>query len=162
MADKIAYHHAYNRLKVERQKTQSEALRRFAEANPERYAELMAQAQQEVEEEFTTPPAPHTGQSIHETIEASKQATPAPWVDESIRKSYANQHDFLVLVKDRWGDEHHLFVGFPRNRAPQPGEKIKVRFGALREDGPEYTVIESDPCTCPLCTQNPFAQQSLS
>jgi len=146
MSDKIAYHQAYNRLKTQQRQAQSEALRRFVEANPERYAELMAQAQQEVEEEFTTPPTPRTGQSLGEIITASRQKEIAARFDALVREHHKGTRDYIIRAKDRWGDEHTLFLGFPIPHIPQPGEKVKTPI-----KGEEYTVIEAAPCTCPLC-----------
>lgn len=149
MADKIAYRREYNKLKTEQRQEQTDTLRRFAEANPERYAELMAQAQCEVEQELTTPSRP-VGHSIGEIIDASRRRETAERFDALVREGHKGTRDYIIRAKDTWGDEHTLFLGFPIPHVPQPGEKVKTPV-----KGTEYTIIEAEPCMCPLCQQTP-------
>jgi len=145
MADKIAYRKAYNALKTQQRQEQSETLRRFAEAHPERYAELMTQAQHEVEGELTSPQK-SVGHSIGELIDASRLRETAERFDALVREGHKGMRDYIIRAKDNWGDEHTLFLGFPIPHVPQPNEKIKTPI-----KGTEYTVIDATPCTCPLC-----------
>lgn len=140
-AAKLERRKEYNRHKADIQKSQSDMLRRFAEANPERYAELMAQAQQE---SALRP----SGHAVHDIIDDSRRQETMRRFDEVVLRFRAGRKDYFVLTRDPWGTEHRYFETL--NPDPSPEEVLDE----LRERHPNFQgeLVSVRPCTCPLCS----------
>jgi len=128
----------YNQAQAEIRRAERDRIRAFRVANPERFAELLAQVQSE---EVSTSGRRMT---LKESISDRQSQAAMKRIDELIMRYRAGRKDYHVMAKDQWGDERHLLLLLPKE--PAPGDKIRTPI-----KGTEYTVTEAWPCTCPLC-----------
>ena len=132
------YSRAYNRLKTEKRQQMRGAIERLKRENPERYAELQARAQAELNE-------PRRTHALHEV---SRKIT-APTID--IKAFRGNRRDYFIHTKDPWGKEHHYFETLP----PDLTETDIEEFLKNRHPSFEGKITRIVPCTCPLCSPQP-------
>jgi len=141
-AQKLARRKEYHARKYAAQKSERDAIRAFKEQNPERFAELLRKVQAEQQAAIVA-----AMQSTANAWEQTKSAEAEDRIYELVKQIHAGKRDWLIQAKDTYGDTHTLFLGFPREHTPQPGDKIKT---PIKQE--EYTILEASPCTCPLCT----------
>jgi len=131
----------YNQAQAEIRRRERERIRAFREANPERFAEMLAQVKAE------GPSTPERRMSVQESITDSQRQANVQRVGALVRQMYQGKRDYILQARDEYGDEHTLFFGFPISYTPKPGDIIRT---PIKET--VYTIIDVTPCTCPLCT----------
>ena len=127
--DRQAYSKTYNQSKHRLQ----DAIRTFAEENPERFMELQAQALRELREPTPRP--------------TTSRFSPKPHhfdVDEFLRQHHLQ--DYLISTTDRFDSVHRYFEGL-NNETPK--EVLTRRHPKFLERAEKITKVE--PCQCPLC-----------
>lgn len=117
---------AYNKLQYEAKQRLNEVIKRFAEQNPERFAELQAQAKRE----FNQPTPPRT---ITRT--------------QSGASTYVHTRDYFIHTKDCFGKEHLYFHALNNESPKEVLERYHPKFTERNEK-----VTKVEPCQCPLCT----------
>lgn len=128
---------AYSKAYQEQKQILNDAIKRFAEENPERFAEL----QEKAKNELNTPKT----RAIHELIRTS---IPSFNVSEFIRQRH--KQNYLIYTKDCWNDEHLYFESLDNEGAEEVLTRRHPKFTTRREQ-----ITKIVPCTCPLCTQLP-------
>jgi len=129
-----AYSKAYNQQKQELRN----AIKLFAEQNPQRYMELQAQAQHELEH-------PPERAIIRHPLRLPREDT-----DTLIMRFRKGRKDFYIHTIDCWNDKH-LYSELLHS----PEDATEV----LRQRHPKFSerlekVIGIEPCICPLCVQD--------
>lgn len=131
----------YQKLQAQARRDSAEMLQRFKEANPTRFAELQAQAEREVLE--PPPPRPITRYTLRRTRALTEE--------DIDRIAYPpTERHYLILAKDKWGDEHRFF----ESATPDTLNEFDV-LQMLNEKHPRYDlteIISITPCKCPACT----------
>ena len=127
-----AYSQTYNRSKQELR----DAIKCFQQENPERYAELQAQAQHELEH----PP--------ERVVTRQPPRLPKLDVDTLIMRFRAGRKHFHVTTEDCWKDMHLYseLLYSPENAM----ELLRRRHSKFSERLEK--VISIEPCICPLCS----------
>jgi hypothetical protein len=130
---------AYSKLMYEAKKREREAIKRFKEQHPERYAELLERAKQLA---ASPQPPPVTRYAPTRT-----RALTTEDIDRLVYKP-AERH-LLITAKDTFGDTHTFFesTAWP----PPDNEEL---LGMLQEKHPHYhltSIASVTPCTCPAC-----------
>ena len=129
-----AYSKQYNEHKQLLRESMSDAIKKFAEENPQRFAELQAQAIRELHE----PPKPRTVTRYPTRLPSHFDA------DEFIRQHHTQ--DYLIHTKDCWGDTHLYFESLD---GETPEEVLTRRHPKFAERNEE--VMKVLKCECPLC-----------
>jgi len=124
------YSKAYNQQKQELR----DAIKQFAEQNPERFAELQTQALHELK---------HPPERVITRYPTRLQSHFD--VDEFIREHHTQ--DYYIHTKDTWGDEHLYFESLNGETAT---EVLTRRHSKFTERAENVTKVEK--CTCPLCS----------
>ena len=125
--DRQAYSRTYNQSKQQLR----DAIKRFGQENPERFAELQAQARFELEHPQPRIVVRHT--PLHKFN-----------VDEFIRQRHIQS--YYIHTKDCWGDGHLYFESLD-NETPE--EVLTRRHSKFAERREEITKVIK--CACPLC-----------
>ena len=131
--DRQTYSKTYNQSK----RGLKDAIRRYAEQNPERFAELQARAKHELEH---PPERPIIRQSLRST-------RPHFNAGEFIRQHHTQS--YLIHTMDCWGDTHLYFESLDSETAEEVLTRRHSKFAERREE-----VTQVVKCECPLC-QNP-------
>jgi len=131
--DRQTYSKAYNESKQQLK----DAIRRFEQENPERFAELQAQAKYETEH-------PPERQITHYQLPTRKLD-----VETLLSQFHKGRKDYYIRTKDMFGDEHLYF-----HTLTSPEQALEV----MTQRHPKFTernerIIEIEPCKCPLCLQ---------
>ena len=119
----------YHKLQAQARRESSDMLQRFRELYPEKYAELLAKAKQEVNE--PTPERPVVKYTI-------------PKRSLNIDALHTEPH-YYIHTKDAFGDEHLLFEsGYTPEAAALKGQE---RWGSRYA----HKIVRIEKCSCPLC-----------
>jgi len=129
----------YNKLQQEAKKDLDKAIQRFATQNPERFAELQAQAKREVDEPAPIPVTRYTPLRTR------------PLTEEDIDRIVYDptERHYFVQVADKWGSEH-LFCTSLKPR--EVSNETVLSY--LIEKHPRYypdKILQTTPCNCPAC-----------
>ena len=138
----------YNKLQAAVRRQQAETLRRFREANPERYAELLAKAKTEVEQEESQPRLPRRTYTptytttAHNPLETARQSAR---IDNILYKP--QERHYFVYTKSDW-DTSRLYC---ESFIPTP--TLEEVLDELHRRHPKFsgTITELEPCYCPAC-----------
>lgn len=131
--DRKTYSKIYNEHKQLLREAMRDGIKRFAEQNPERFKELQAQAQYELE--YPTPrPITRYPSRLHPHFDA----------DEFIRQHHTQS--FHIRTVDRWKDEHLYFESL---NGETPEEVLTRRHPKFAERNER--VVKVEKCVCPLC-----------
>lgn len=122
----------YNKLQIESKRNLRNGIKRFAEQNPERFAELQTQAKYELEH----PPEP---QIIRSTSKLD--------IDKTITQFRAGRKDYYVYTLDCFNDTHLYFETLLNEiDATRVLTERHPRFAERKE-----RVTKVTKCQCPLC-----------
>ncbi|MBU1067134.1 hypothetical protein KKE60_05075 [Patescibacteria group bacterium] len=132
--NKQAYSKQYNEYKQLHREAMNDAIKRFEQANPQRFAELQAQAHTEVNES----PKPRT------VTRYPTRLPPHFDVDEFIRRYHTQS--FYIYTVDGWGDKHTYFESLDGETPEEVLTRRHPKFAERREE-----VTEVVKCGCPLC-----------
>jgi len=133
MNKRQAYSKAYNQLK----RPLRDAIKRYAETNPERFKELQAQALYELKHPPERP-------IICSSVRLQPSLLPHFDVDEFIRQHHTQS--YYIRTKDAYGDIHAYFESL-NNETPE--EVLTRRHPKFAERNEEVTEVVK--CECPLC-----------
>jgi len=126
-----AYSKVYNEHKQLLQEVMRNAVNDFACENPERFAELQAQAKYEIEHPHERP--------VTRTVPLRRFDT-----DTFIRQHHTQ--DYYIHTKDCFGDTHLYFESLDGEVAEDVLKRRHPKFSERNE-----AVIEIQRCQCPLC-----------
>ena len=129
--DKKAYSRVYNQSKQELR----DAIKRFERQNPERFAELQAQAQYELEHPPERPIIRHSLPS---------RLCPHFDADEFVRLHHTQS--FYIHTKDCFNITHLYFESLDNETAKEVLVRRHPKFIERSEE-----VVRVDKCKCPLC-----------
>lgn len=124
---------AYNKLQLESKQELRDAIKRFAEQNPERFAELQVQAQYELEH----PPE-------RTIVRYPTRLRPHFDADEFIRQHHTQS--YYIHTKDCFGDAHLYFESLNNETAKEVLTRRHPKFVERNEE-----VVKVEECECPLC-----------
>ena len=131
-----AYSKQYNESKQLHREAMQDAIKRFAEQNPERFAELQAQALHELEHPPERP-------VIRYTLPSKAPYTTFD-VDEFIRQHHTQS--YYIHTSDVFGDTHLYFESLDGEIAM---DVLNRRHPKFTERSEKVTKVEK--CQCPLC-----------
>jgi len=129
----------YNKLQQDAKKDLNEAIQRFAELNPERFAELQKRAKREINEPTPIP--------VKRYMPPNTRTLTVEDIDKMIYDP--NERHYFVQAADKWGSEH-LFCA---SLNPQKVNNETI-LGYLMEKHPKYypdKILQTTPCNCPAC-----------
>ena len=126
--NKQAYSKTYNQDK----RHLKDAIKKFAEENPERFAELQKRALHELEHPPEQPITRHAVRPLHFDV------------DEFIRQHHTQS--YYIRTEDTFGSAHHYFESLD-NETPE--EVLTRRHTKFTERHEHITSVEK--CRCPLC-----------
>ena len=129
-----AYSQTYNQVKTIERQRMNEAIERLKSTNPQRFAELEAQAKHELEHPPERPIIRHT---LHKDIS----------IDETFEQWRNGRKDYYVYTIDCWNGEHLYFETLV---SPEQAIEVMQRHPKFSERGEKITSVV--PCICPLCS----------
>ena len=119
---------AYNKMHYDIVRKQSDALRKFREENPEKFAELMKQAQATVDTPIVRTITSYAPQN---TLSESEIQEKIASINKEIIASRVGRKSFYIIT-----NEHKYFGNFAN------AEEARQNYS---------NVISVEACTCPLC-----------
>ena len=128
----------YNKQHYDIQRKQSEALRKFREENPEKFAELMKQAQATTTTSATPTSSSYVSQN---TLSRSEIQRKIALICKEIIASRAGRKSFYIDIEIEhvgWIETHRYFENH-------------FNVEEARLNHPEAIKVTVTPCTCPLC-----------
>lgn len=116
-----------------------DAIKRFAEMHPERFAELREQAKREFDQPVVRPITRYTPIGTRALTEED--------IDRIVYDP--NERHYFIQAADRWGSEHLFCESFK----PQEVTKETILTYLIEKRARYYPdkVIQITPCNCPAC-----------
>ena len=127
--DRKTYSRTYNESKQQLR----DAIRKFEQENPEKYAALQVRAKYELDH----PPKPRIVTRYPSQLRFN--------VDDFIRQHHTQ--DFYIHTKDAFSDTHLYFHSLNDETAESVLARLHPKFVERNE-----TVTKVEKCLCPLCT----------
>lgn len=124
----------YNRMRYAEKQRTAEAVKRFAELYPEKFAELKQRAAKEVNEPIKV--------LVRQARQATGGALSALDIDRILYPP--NERHYYIRTKDQLGDEHLLFESL---QGPQYSLAVAQKHWPTLATA----LVSVEPCHCPAC-----------
>lgn len=129
----------YNRLQHEAKKQMNDAIKRFAEQNPERFAELQEQAKREHDQPIVRPIKRYTLPGTRALTEED--------IDRIVYDP--SERHYFIQAENTWGDMHLFLENFtPGHFTNESALEVLIQKHA------RYSlskILSIEPCNCPAC-----------
>jgi len=135
---------AYNKTRYAYQKEQQDALKRFQELYPERYAELVAK----VKAEMSTPSPTPTFKQHSATVQAhlDSQSSSEGWTTEQIDAIVYDPHERHIFITTQSDKLYCESITYPNDNVTKAMAEVLDRRHPYHSPAKEYYW-----CECPAC-----------